>query len=253
MAVDILTRVRVGPVETAYGAAVLAQIGYPLASGAVRDAVTIAIVVLVATAALVHACQSRGPRTAVALAAVTIPGGFAVEVLGVHTGVPFGRYHYTGGLGPVWLGVPLVIAFAWTMLAWPAALAARRLCRGPGARVVVGAWALAAWDVFLDPQMVAAGHWSWHDPRPHLPGVPTVPTGNFVGWLAVALLVSLALQRVLRNAPDGDDRAPLAFYVWTWASSALALAAFLDLAAAALWGALAMGAVAVPLVRRVLR
>lgn len=253
MAVDTLPRVRVGPVEAVYGTAVLAQICYPLVSGSARDALTIATVVLVAVAALWHAYLTRGFHALGVLAAVTIVGGFAVEVLGVHTGVPFGRYRYTGGLGPTVFGVPLVIAPAWTMLAWPAALAARRLCRGEVARVLLGAWALAAWDVFLDPQMVAAGHWNWRDPNPHLLGDPTVPLGNYAGWLAVALLVSLALQRLLRDAPGGDDLAPLAFYVWTWASSALALAAFLDLASAAVWGAVAMGVVSVPLLLGVLR
>ena len=72
-------------------------------------------------------------------------------------------------------GVPLVIALAWPMLAWPAALAARRLAHTFAGRVAVGAWGLAAWDVFLDPQMVAAGHWRWLDPSPQLPGVPAVP------------------------------------------------------------------------------
>ena len=93
------------------------------------------------------------------------------------------------------------------------------------ARVAVGAWALAAWDVFLDPQMVAAGHWRWLDPSPHLPGVDAVPLSDFLGWLVVAGLVSFALQRRLRDEPAGDDRWPLAFYLWTWVSSTVALAA----------------------------
>ena len=139
------------------------------------------------------------------------------------------------------------------MLAWPAALAARWLVRGRLARVLLGGWALAVWDVFLDPQMVAAGHWRWSDPDPHLPGVPGVPLTDYAGWLVVAVAMSAALQRALDSAPHAgaDDRWPLAFYVWTWASSTLALAAFLDLGAAAVWGGLAMGTVAVPVARRV--
>jgi putative membrane protein len=41
-----------------------------------------------------------------------------------------------------------------------------------------------------------------------------------------------------------------ALYLWTYASSVVALLLFLDLQAAALWGALGMGAVAVPLAMR---
>lgn len=257
MAVDAPAGTRAGPraadtrhcVPALVAAAVLTQVAYPVVSGPTRDAATALIVVLVAAAALVHAALNYGTRVLAGLVAVTVVGGFVVEVVGVHSGVPFGRYAYGSSLGPAVLGVPVLIALAWTMLAWPAALVARHLCRSFRARVVVGAWALAAWDLFLDPQMVAAGHWRWLHPAPHLPGVPTVPLSDYAGWLAMSLLVSLALQSVLRTAPDRDDRWPLRFYVWTWVSSTLALAAFLGLAASALWGALAMGAVAVPLAR----
>ena len=54
----------------------------------------------------------------------------------------------------------------------------------PLARVAVAAAALASWDLFLDPQMVDAGHWRWSDPSPALPGVPTVPLTNYAGWAA---------------------------------------------------------------------
>jgi putative membrane protein len=252
MAVEVARRTSVSVVACLFGAAVLTQVCYPLTSGAARDALTVATVLLVAAAALLHSYVSYGPRALAVLVVACVVGGFAVEVLGVHTGVPFGDYNYTGGLGAAVFGVPVVIAFAWPMLAWPAALAARRLCRSFAARVAVGACALAAWDLFLDPQMVAAGHWTWADPSPHLPGVGSVPLTDYAGWLVVSVLMSLALQSVLQRR-EVDDWWPLVFYVWTWASSTLALAAFLGLPAAALWGGVAMGAVAVPLTRTLWR
>ncbi|HEY7010451.1 MAG TPA: carotenoid biosynthesis protein [Jatrophihabitantaceae bacterium] len=252
MAVDVAPRVRLNFVGALFGAGVLAQIAYPLVTGTARNALTVVIVLTVAAASLCHAALTRGGRAVATLAVVTVCGGFAVEVLGVHTGVPFGRYAYATSLGPCAFGVPVVIAFAWTMLAWPAALVAHRLVSTFAARVLLGAWALAAWDLFLDPQMVAAGHWRWVDPAVHLPGVPAVPISDYLGWFAVSVLMSVALQWVLLGT-DGDDRWPLAFYLWTWASSTLALAVFLGLGAAAVWGFLAMGTVAVPLVRSLAR
>ena len=141
----------------------------------------------------VHACCYAGAPVALAVyAAVTVGGGFGVEVLGVHTGLPFGAYRYAVLARRAVFGVPVLIALAWPMLAWPAALAARRLVRGVGARIVLGAWALAAWDVFLDPQMVAAGHWRWLHPAPHLPGVGRLcRSPTTLGWLVVALVMSL--------------------------------------------------------------
>lgn len=244
---DSRPRTAIGLPVAMAASAVLAQVSYPLVRGTARNDLAIAIVLLYAAAAFVHAAFSRGRRAVLVLLGSTVGFGFAVEVLGVHTGIPFGRYAYGSSLGPTLLGVPLVIAFAWTMLAWPAALVARRLVSSLGARVLLGGWALATWDLFLDPQMVAAGHWRWLDPTPHLPDVPDVPLTNYLGWLAVALVMSYLLQRALAARPDGDDRVAYGLYLWTWASSALALAAFLGLPGAALWGALAMGTVAVPL------
>jgi uncharacterized membrane protein len=246
LTVAVPARVAVSLVAILLGVAVAAQIVYPLVSGDARDVLTGLIVVVVAMASLCSAATTHGATAVVVLAATTVAGGFAVELLGVHTGFPFGRYRYGDSLGATVFGVPIVIAFAWPMMAWPAALAARHLTRRYAMRVVLGAWALTAWDVFLDPQMVAAGHWHWLYPSPHLPGVPTVPLTDYAGWFAVALVVSAALQRLLPDTHP-DDRWPIGFYVWTWAASTLALLAFLGLPAAALWGCVAMGSVAVPL------
>lgn len=232
------------------GAVVALQIAYPLAGVATRRDLSVAIVAGLALTCVVHAACSRGPATAAALLVGTAVPGFAVEVLGVHTGVPFGTYAYADALGPRLLGVPLVVGLAWTMLAWPAGLVARRLVTGRIARVVVGAWALAVADLFLDPQLVAIGGWTWRFPSPHLPGVPQVPLTNYAGWLLVALVLSVVVQAI---AGDGPDAVPLALYLWLYAGWTLALAAFLDLGAAAAWGALGMGTVALPLAWRLWR
>ncbi|WP_304047340.1 carotenoid biosynthesis protein, partial [Jatrophihabitans endophyticus] len=196
-----------------------------------------------------HAATSRSVPIALAVLVVTAGLGFAVEALGVRTGVPFGHYRYTGVLGTQAFGVPLVVGPAWTMLAWPSALAARRLVADPVARVVVGAWALAAADVFLDPQLVALGAWRWADPSPHLPGVTTVPLTNYLGWLGTALVLSAVLQSFVGDGRDPDAPA-LALYLWLWIGWTVAQLAFLDLRPSAGWGFLAMGLVAVPLTRR---
>ena len=227
------------------------QISYPLLSGSARSRVTVATVVVFAAAVVASALVTRR-RSAVAALAAVAAIGLAAELVGSHTGVPFGRYRYADTLGLRLAGVPLVIALGWLMMAWPAALAARRLVTGRLARVVVGAWALAAWDLFLDPQMVDAGHWAWAHPDPHLPGVATVPLTNLAGWLAVSIPVSVLLQRVLDHHParvPGDGWMH-GLYLWTYASSVLAVGVFLGLPWAAGWGAVGMGVVAVPLARR---
>jgi uncharacterized membrane protein len=230
------------------GAAVLAQIAYPLVGGDVRDVLTVVTVALCCAAVVLHAALTRGARTATILLIVTAGGGLLVEAAGTATGVPFGPYSYTDSLGPRVLGVPLVVPFAWTMMAWPAWLVAGRLVpQHRVGRIALAGWALASWDFFLDPQMVAAGHWTWSEPAPALPWVEAVPLTNYAGWVVVAIAMMAALPS---TAPTPADGPMLAFYLWTYGSSVLAHAAFFDLPGSSLWGGLAMGTVAVPLALR---
>ena len=243
---------RLAPVGALVTATIALQIGYPLAGDDARARLSVATVITFAAASVSHAGLTYGKR-GVACCGAAAAIGLLAESVGTHTGVPFGHYRYADTLGPHVGGVPVVVALAWTMMAWPAALVARRLTTSAVGRVLIGLWALTAWDLFLDPQMVAAGHWQWATPSPYLPGVHTVPLTNVVGWLLVSGVISLVLQGILRNTDPGDDRWMYALFLWTYASSVLALAAFLHLQAAALWGALGMGAVAVPLALRVRR
>jgi putative membrane protein len=139
----------------------------------------------------------------------------------------------------------------WTWMAWPSLVVAGRLTRTVVSRVVVAGVALAAWDVFLDPQMVAAGYWHWTEPAVSLPGVPGVPLTNYLGWLAVATLMMAVLAP--RSKPSTTEDAPMhALYLWTFYSSVLAHAVFLGLPGSAAWGAVTMGVIALPLTIRLL-
>jgi uncharacterized membrane protein len=235
-------------------AAVLAQIGYPLLVGSARDRLTVATVVLFFAASTSHALCARGARWTGVLVAVTAGGGLLAEAVGTRYGYPFGRYSYADSLGAKLRGVPLVIPLAWTMMAYPALLVGRLLA-GPRRWAVplVAGWALASWDLFLDPQMVAAGHWRWLSVGHALPGVPDVPVSNYVGWLAVAVTMMTVLATVLPSAPGTDDRLPVVLYLWTYASSVLANVALFGQPTVAVTGGLGMGLVAVPLALAVVR
>ncbi|MBF5080817.1 carotenoid biosynthesis protein [Quadrisphaera sp. INWT6] len=171
-------------------AAVLVQVTYPLLSGRALTTATLASVLLFAAASLVSAGATHGVRAVVALLVGAGGVGLVAEAVGVSTGFPFGEYAYAGTLGPQVLGVPAVVPAAWLMMAWPTLLAGRAVVDLLRARfgpvpawvaVPLGAWALAAWDLSLDPQMVEAGHWAWADPAPALPGIPGIPLTNYAG------------------------------------------------------------------------
>jgi uncharacterized membrane protein len=241
------------PFWTLLAALVLVQICYPLTSGGMRAALTVSTVLIGYLLSTSHAFVTRGTRAGLALIATATVGGFAVEAIGVATGFPFGVYDYSGQLGPKLLNVPLIIPLAWTWMAWPAWLAAVRLTRSAAGRIAIAAVGLAAWDVFLDPQMVTEGYWRWQDPTPALPGVPGVPLGNYLGWLGFAVLLMStfsALGSKEIKTPGHSDAPILALWFWTYASSVLAHAVFLGLPGSAAWGAVLMGAAVLPLAVR---
>lgn len=224
-------------------ATVAVQIAYPLVEGEALRRVTIAVVVLFFATCVAHATVHHGVGWAARLVAVTAGGGLAVEAVGVRTGLPFGDYSYAATLGPELLDVPLVVPLAWTMIAYPVLLAARRLT---GRWVpLVGALGMVAWDVFLDPQMVDDGHWTWAYPTPALPGVPDVPITNYAGWFVVALGMMLVLERVLPRE-ERDELVPALLLAWTWLGYVLGNLFWFGTASVALVGGVALGLLVLP-------
>jgi putative membrane protein len=255
----------------------LAQVAYPLTDGEALRWLTIGTVVLFAATMVGHAWATRGGAWALAFTVVAAGGGLLVEGIGLRTGLPFGDYSYAHSLGPTLWRVPVVVPLAWSMMAYPCLLLGRtlsaRLVRAsrrrrrpasgrrrdrPSVIVVaaLGGWAMAAWDLFLDPQMVAAGHWVWRHPHPGLPGTSQVPVTNALGWLLAGVVLMGLLHVVLPSRSDRgghherhvglSDLVPASLLAWTWLGSTLANAVFFDRPAVAAWGGLLLGVVTLP-------
>ena len=231
------------------GATLLAQIAWPLTHGTTRAHLTVVTVILFFLASGSHALFTRGSLWALGWFVASAGVGLLVEIMGVRTGLPFGDYVYSDTLGPRLAGVPLIIPLAWAMMSYPALLVARRLVNGSLLTPVVAAFALATWDVFLDPQMVAEGHWTWTlNHTPVLIGIPDGPLQNVVAWMLVAFVLRLILDRLPRRRSDGGtgDGVPGTLYLWTYISGILLNVFFVHRPSVAFWGAVLMGLVAIP-------
>ena len=145
---------------------ILLQISYPLIEGEALRIVTIATVFVAAIAMVVHGHLSYGFKYSSRYLPIAYAFGLGIEVLGVHTGWPFGVYEYDASLGVQLFGVPLIVPCAWVMMVHPCLCAARRIA-GNWVFLYGGAL-LAAWDLFLDALMVGAGRWTWEVPGAHV-------------------------------------------------------------------------------------
>lgn len=169
--------------------------------------------------ALLHAAARYGWRRALLFWVLTTAITLLLEALGVSTGWVYGPYHYTERLGPRFLGlVPYIIPAAWFMALYPAtvvaerALPLRRPMRTPRwALPLLAGMTMTAWDLVMDPMMVAHQHWVWEVPGAYF----GVPIHNFVGWWVTTVLVVssfLVLGRPQVPQPHPDDREAVIAY-----------------------------------------
>jgi bisanhydrobacterioruberin hydratase len=154
---------------------------------------------------------------------------WAVEQAGVATGMPFGRYYYTGALQPQLFGtVPLAIPCAWLMVA----AGAWQLATTSDQRPTTDDWLLLTavrrrWSLvtvatlvlLLDLQIETVAtkinhYWVWQDVGPYY----GVPTANFVAWWLIGLVMALVVAVMLdrrggrhnRTTAEAENRRNLA-------------------------------------------
>ena len=173
--------------------------------------------------ALLHAGQREGWKRALWLLALVFIVSLLFESVGVATGWVYGPYHYTNQLGPKFLDlVPYLIPAAWFMMSYPSFVIADRLVPSLLKRwqrilavAAGGGLAMAAWDVIMDPIMVAGGNWVWDVKGAYF----GIPLQNFWGWwLTVFTTFLLYLWLFGKGAKPGDakfDRLALASYLFT--------------------------------------
>ncbi len=190
-------------------------------------------VVLGALAGILHAASRLGWRRALALFAAAFAISLGAELLGTTTGYPFGPYGYTTQLGYLIGGrVPFNIPTSWFFMLYASlAICGRILAPTDDSRTrwkwaAVAAVVLTAWDVSMDPAMVATTHWLWHLPNVADASVIRrvglsdlfygMPLTNWLGWLLTGFVVARVLLAIVPPstwaARVSPSRLPLVLY-----------------------------------------
>ena len=228
---------------------ILLQISYPLVNGEVLRLVTIATVYFGAAAMSLHSLFAYGVRYASTYMALTLVFALSIEQIGMRTGWPFGSYVYDASLGYQIFGVPLVVPFAWLMIAHPVLIVARRITQNW--TFLYGGILMMAWDFFLDPQMVTAQRWSWTFTGAHVPFESDIPMSNAFGWLFAGMgliaLLHICLPRERRKA-SANFSAVDVFLAWTLFAGIVGNIFFFHRPGVALLGGSIFGAALAPYV-----
>lgn len=125
--------------------------------------------------------------------AITFIIGFAVELVGVHTGVLFGNYQYTDALGPGWQGIPLLIGANWVIVLAGSITLAMRMTGNKWLVCILAAVIATAYDWVLEPVAEKLGYWHWQD--------DAIPLYNYLCWALVSAMIAIVWQ-VFRLRPN---------------------------------------------------
>lgn len=174
--------------------------------------------------AIQHSTDRFGRKRSLLLLGLTFGISLLFECIGVATGKVYGPYHYTDRLGPKFLGlVPLLIPAAWFMMMYPSFVITTHVLpeRWKGATRLVGAAAIGAlvmtaWDLVMDPLMVAVGYWVWDRKGAYF----GIPLQNYAGWWLTTFVTFLLFllfggASLSRSDPDsvGFDQMAVASYL----------------------------------------
>ena len=234
------------PAWAPFGLLALTQIAIPLTSHdpTIEWLSSLVVVAFAATTLVLAAAWWGSARAAAALAFVAV-ATLGVERLGTSTGIPFGDYEYSGALQPTIGGVPVIVPLAWFAMGVCALEVGHRIV--PASRagaVAVGAAALTAWDLFLDPQMVDAGYWTWAVDGAYR----GIPLSNYLGWLATGVVV-LGVVEALRPTV-APSTGMLVLYTWWTVMDTIGFVVFFGDPLVGLVGGIGMGTVTVAAWRR---
>ena len=159
--------------------------------------------VLVMRSPLVVGVLPAVDRRAVGWIGVLIAYTYAIELVGVATGWPYGSFEYTVDLGPMLAGVPVALPVFFIPLVVNAYLLCLLLLGSRASngwlRLAAVIAAVVAMDVVLDPGAVALGFWSFGGGAFY-----GVPLSNYAGWVVSATVAVVTLDRAFAGTTLRD-------------------------------------------------
>lgn len=130
--------------------------------------------------------------------------GFAVEILGIHTGMIFGEYKYGSALGLKVKEVPLLIGVNWFIVVYCCGVSMFMLQQKIKSRIqaedrrsfawwskasviIDGAVLAVFFDWVIEPVAIALNFWHWL-------GDGDIPQLNYISWFTVSMLLLLVFE-----------------------------------------------------------
>jgi len=117
--------------------------------------------------------------------------GYAVEVLGVASGVLFGEYQYGQTLGWKLIDVPVIMGVNWLILSFSSLGIIGRLTSNSYLKVIMASLIMVVLDVLIEPIAIKLDFWIWTDVN--------VPVQNYIMWFFSALIINSIIQLLVKE------------------------------------------------------
>jgi putative membrane protein len=115
--------------------------------------------------------------------------GYIIEVIGVKTGLIFGKYSYGDGLGIKLLEVPLIISINWAMLICAGIRIVSSIFANKITVLAVAALLVTLIDLLIEQVAPKLDFWQFES------GLPNIH--NYLGWIGVAFFISYFFYPIL--------------------------------------------------------
>lgn len=110
---------------------------------------------------------------------------FVLEIIGVKTGLIFGKYEYSDVLGVKMFGVPLIIGLNWIFVTAGAIKIADLLkIKNP----FLPAFLTVLFDFILEPAAVFLNYWQWEN--------SVIPMQNYAAWFIISLIIVIIFRKM---------------------------------------------------------
>lgn len=163
--------------------------------------------------AMLHGGMLYGIRVMLVFVLLCVSIGGGAEQLSLHTGFPFGHYHFSEVMGPKFLHVPVFLALAYVGVGYLAWTTAGIILRDTPVltRPLLAAGVMTAWDLSMEPVWANLVHaWVWENGGAYF----GVPVSNFLGWYLTNFLIYQSFALLVRPRTVSTSVLPRGF----WAS-----------------------------------
>jgi len=127
---------------------------------------------------------------------------YLVELMGIHTGFPFGDYFYGNSLGPHLYNVPILIGLLWLLLLLGASHFSSKVTKQPILHSLLVATLMTLLDFAIEPVAIQLDFWTWLSTE--------IPWNNYAAWFGTALLLSFISKT---NNEFGNNKVAAVFFI----------------------------------------